>query len=779
VGDEQFLCREASPYFLADAEQFNLTLAANGREWIFKEVRGGSGGEPKMALLGRMLAFVFLVTVCVPLHRAHAQTVAATTTTLTSSLNPSFVGDNVTFTARVTSPGGTPSGVVQFRVNGRLVATVPLDASGVAIFATQTFVRGNNAVSATYPGDAAYGASASSLVQVALQKTTTTTIVSSRDVSFVGDSVTFTASVTSPNGQPQGTVRFLVNRIFYAEVNLDGAGVAVFTTSELPIGDNQIRANYSGTTVFRSSNSTVRHFVNPRTTATATAVTSSQNPSIIGQTVTFTATVSSAVGTPTGTVEFFLGPALLGSSSLSNGVATFNTSTLGVGVHSISARYLGSASHLPSTSPEITQTVNTAPSTTSLVSSQNPSILGKPVTFTATVTSAAGTPGGTVAFYDGATLLGTGTLASSVATFTTSTLAVGAHPISARYLGAGIFAASTSTVLNQTVDEDYSSEIDQIQEAATAAAAQLASDMITDSVAEEISSALSGQVNVMSASDGQIGFVYTPGMGNGTFITPTADLASGKTDFGSWRIWTGLRHADVDSGSLEGDQVNALIGTTFLFGDGLVAGLVAGYENQDYQHVAGGTLKGEGFNAGGYVGGALAGGLHFDAQAHVSLLDYDLASGPVTGRTNGTRLIVGGGLAHSVRFDAFTIEPMARASGTWEWQDGYADSIAALHAARSFHFGKVSAGAKFAYRIDLEDGASLTPFVTGFGEYRFSGGDLTTEALLDGLSARAGLGVDLRTSSGITASALAEFYGLGLDDNTTVKSFKAQLAIPF
>jgi hypothetical protein len=132
-----------------------------------------------------------------------------------------------------------------------------------------------------------------------------------------------------------------------------------------------------------------------------------------------------------------------------------------------------------------------------------------------------------------------------------------------------------------------------------------------------------------------------------------------------------------------------------------------------------------------------------------------------------------------MQFGATTLEPMARFSGTWEWQDGYADSALVDHAARDFNFGRISAGAKIAHRFDLGDGASLSPFVTGQGEYRFSGGDTTDESLMDGMSARVGLGFDLRASNGITASALAEFYGLGLDNDATAKSFKAQIAIPF
>lgn len=87
--------------------------------------------------------------------------------------------------------------------------------------------------------------------------------------------------------------------------------------------------------------------------------------------------------------------------------------------------------------------------TTALVSSLNPSTLGQAVTFTATV---AGTsPTGTVQFLDGATVLGTVALAGTSATLTTSSLALGSHPITAAYSGDADDAASTSNVVNQLV----------------------------------------------------------------------------------------------------------------------------------------------------------------------------------------------------------------------------------------------------------------------------------------------------------------------------------------
>jgi hypothetical protein len=76
------------------------------------------------------------------------------------------------------------------------------------------------------------------------------------------------------------------------------------------------------------------------------------------------------------------------------------------------------------------------------------------LTFTATVTSSAsGSPSGLVNFYDGTTLLGSGTLASGAATFATSSLAVGAHSITAVYAGDTNFATSTSAAVTETVQD--------------------------------------------------------------------------------------------------------------------------------------------------------------------------------------------------------------------------------------------------------------------------------------------------------------------------------------
>jgi len=188
-------------------------------------------------------------------------------------------------------------------------------------------------------------------------------------------------------------------------------------------------------------------------TATSTSLVSALNPSAFGKAVPFTATVTPATsGMPTGTVTFEDGATVLGTATLSGGQAAFTASALAVGGHSISAIYSGSATLAGSTSAAVLQTVNKAPTSTSVASSKNPSTLGRSVTFTATVkSSTSGIPAGSVSFKDGTTVLGTRTLNSGKATFTSSKLPRGTHSMTAAYGGSSSYVGSASPALTQTV----------------------------------------------------------------------------------------------------------------------------------------------------------------------------------------------------------------------------------------------------------------------------------------------------------------------------------------
>src|SRR5207302_11138564 len=126
-------------------------------------------------------------------------------------------------------------------------------------------------------------------------------------------------------------------------------------------------------------------------------------------------------------------------------LASFTTSGLTVGIHTIIASYDGDSNFLASTGT-LTQAVGKASSNTLVVSSTSPSQLGQSVTFTATVTaSGPDSPTGIVTFFDGATSIGQEMLTVSVglatASFSTTTLAVGSHAIAASYGGDNSFQA--------------------------------------------------------------------------------------------------------------------------------------------------------------------------------------------------------------------------------------------------------------------------------------------------------------------------------------------------
>src|SRR5262249_502937 len=135
-----------------------------------------------------------------------------------------------------------------------------------------------------------------------------------------------------------------------------------------------------------------------------TLATSAPNPSLFGQAVTFTATVTPVIaglGTPTGTVSFLEGTTTLATTTLSAGQGSFTTSSLAVGSHDVTVASSGDNTFLGSTSSILTQTVNRASSAVGVATSLTPSVFGQAVTFTATVTAAApgaGMPTGSVQF---------------------------------------------------------------------------------------------------------------------------------------------------------------------------------------------------------------------------------------------------------------------------------------------------------------------------------------------------------------------------------------------
>ncbi len=373
---------------------------------------------------------------------------AATTTSVSSNLNPSTAGQSVTFTAVVSGDAGTPTGLVDFSDSSTDFGTAMLDGSGTASIQISTLPAGTTTITAAYEGDANNGSSTGTTDQT-VAGATTTTVSGNPNPSSVNQSVTFTAFVTGVAGTPTGLVDFSDSTTDFGTATLDDNGQATMQISSLPLGTTTVTATYEGDTNNGASFGTTDQVVNPVLVATTTSVSGSPNPSTLNQSVTFTATVSAASGTPTGTIDFTEGAIDLGSATLDGaGQATIQVSSLPSGSNTITATYSGDANFATSTA-STTQTVRSlsAATSTSLSVSPNPATPGQPVTFTATVTSATGAATGIVDFSEGTTDFGTATLNSSgQASLQVSTLTLGSHIITATFQANAAFLGSSSTV---------------------------------------------------------------------------------------------------------------------------------------------------------------------------------------------------------------------------------------------------------------------------------------------------------------------------------------------
>ena len=371
------------------------------------------------------------------------------TVTVTSSPNPSAAGDSVTLSATVTPSAAT--GTVQF-LDGSTVLGAVTVANGLASLSLSTLTGGAHTISAAYSGDANDYPKTSLPITQTVQKTATTTSITSWATRVVlGQSIPFTVAVSPATAS--GTVNLMKGTSILGAATLSN-GVATIDVSTLPVGSNNVYAQYTGSASYLASSSAP---VNVVIVLSATGVlTTTPNPSVYGAPVTLTLTVTPAAAT--GPVQFNNGDTILGTANLVGGRAKLTVSKLPVGSASLIAYYDGDAKYVGFTSLIVTQIVNRAPTSMALTSSKNPSPVGGSVTFTAAVSPSSAT--GTVQFLDGSTALGTLTIGGGAAALSLSTLSAGAHSIKAVYSGDTNYAASTSTVLTQTVSPTNACHVD-------------------------------------------------------------------------------------------------------------------------------------------------------------------------------------------------------------------------------------------------------------------------------------------------------------------------------
>jgi hypothetical protein len=280
----------------------------------------------------------------------------------------------------------------------------------------------------------------------------------------IGDTngVNAVVSTSAPPGPDNGNLLVYVDTTLACTLpNISTSGACpdtLFTGQDA--GPHTVYASFTGDIDYAPSVSP-NYPVQILPDTTTTVAVGSGSPSILGTTVTFTATVAAPYATPRGPVTFTVDGVVAGTGTLSAGVATFSISTLAVGTHSVVASYAATLDFNASAAAAIPQVVTypPAPTVTTLTSSVNPSYFNQNVTFTATVVATSPLPGpiaGTVTFYDGTASIGTSPIgASGIATFSTNALTVGVHSMTAVFTPATPLPTtitSTSSALSQVVN---------------------------------------------------------------------------------------------------------------------------------------------------------------------------------------------------------------------------------------------------------------------------------------------------------------------------------------
>jgi hypothetical protein len=380
---------------------------------------------------------------------------------LGSSENPSSLGDPVKFTATVSAAGpaqGTPTGAVQFLIDGVAFGQpVPLQ-NGAATSLPPTSAQlpeGRHVIEAAYTGDASFEPAGGTVEQAVGPQATATVVTSSPPATVFGQPVTFTATVTSPEGQdPAGAVDFAIGGepIGCDDVTLSGSQAQCVPAEPLEPGAHTVTAEYRpGSVDFEPSRGRMVQSVG-RGDATVT-VDAVPSPSVFGVAYELHAEVeplAPAAGAPTGSVSFLVDGVALGEPvALDDQGATLSgLRSLGAGPHVVEAIYSGDG-RFGATRGASTTVVDRAVTAASVSSAAAP---GGGVVFDAALevlAPGAGQPGGSVTFVVDGEPRGAAVpiVAGRASSAPIGDLGAGSHDVRVRYSGNADFAPSDATMI--------------------------------------------------------------------------------------------------------------------------------------------------------------------------------------------------------------------------------------------------------------------------------------------------------------------------------------------
>ena len=321
----------------------------------------------------------------ISLNLSHVVTGIPVTLNLSASTTTVAVGQQILLTTSVVNgplaPVGAagPTGTITLTDNGTVFGTDTSTTPGASFTSGHTFTTGGtHTIIATYSGDATHSSTTASVVIQVNPLATTLTLASSTTPAAFGTPVTFTATVTANpgvflssiysgstitlTGLPGGPTTLPVT--FSPSGSTGGLiiGTATYTTSTLLPGSYTLAAAFSGNaSLIPSASASLNQVISP--VMAVTSLTINPVPAYQYQSVTISVGVTSSAVTPTGTVQLLDGSQPLATLQLAptssnlTAQATFSTTLLAPGIHTISAVYSGDASNLYRSTPSLNETI--------------------------------------------------------------------------------------------------------------------------------------------------------------------------------------------------------------------------------------------------------------------------------------------------------------------------------------------------------------------------------------------------------------------------------------
>ena len=372
---------------------------------------------------------------------------ARTATALSASPDPATPTEEVTFTAVVTaapSTAGTPTGTVQFKVDGtNLGAPVALSGGSAISPPTTGLTPGDHAVEAIYSGTPSYLESAGSVTLPVAKTVTATHVTSSLNPALPTESMTFTATIAVPAGNDPytGSVQFSVDGVALGAPQAASNGTATSPAySTTVVGQHEVVAVSAETAAYLGSKGEAIEVVDPD--GTAVHVTASANPAEFGAPLALEAEVQPRPPvslTPTGSVAFDAGAEECTGTLTAGATSCSPPDPLAPAAYEVDAHYSGDADFDPSDGALGLQVTKAKTEGAVTGIPPGPSVFSQSVSFSAAigrVTPGAGTPTGNVQFaLDGVPIGGPIPLEDGTATTSPLTPEAGPHVVSAAYAG--------------------------------------------------------------------------------------------------------------------------------------------------------------------------------------------------------------------------------------------------------------------------------------------------------------------------------------------------------